>query len=309
MGEHVSVPAVWSTEEIEETVLHLREQWHALVRADNLLGPRRALTGVRSQLAVLTELMAASAGEVRREVVGLAARYAESAAWLHEDAGDRATAQWWTTQAMRWAHEVGDPGMMAWTAYRRSQQMAATRSAARVIDLARAAGCDEDALPAPMRAAIRVQEAHGQAMGGDGRTALRLLDEAHAWAAEDQVGEARAGHGSFCTASHIEIQRARCLTLLDRPHAAVDCYERALPGLPAVYRRDRAAALVGQAVALVAVGAPDRAAAAAHAALPVARGAGSHRVVVQIAAVGVRLAEHRRLPDVAALLDDLAEAG
>ena len=33
------------------------------------------------------------------------------------------------------------------------------------------------------------------------------------------------------------------------------------------------------------------------------------RVVVQIAAVGAQLAEHRRLPEVAVLLDDLAEAG
>jgi hypothetical protein len=137
---------------------------------------------------------------------------------------------------------------------------------------------------------------------------MQLLDEAHTWAADDPVGEARGGHGSFCTASYIEIQRARCLTVLDRPHAAVDCYEQALPSLPAVYRRDRAAAMVGQAAALAASGAPDRAAATARTALPVARGAGSNRIVDQIAAVGARLAGHRRLPEVAALLDDLAEA-
>jgi hypothetical protein len=42
------------TGETEELITYLRDQWHLLVRADNLLGPRHALGGVLSQLDILT---------------------------------------------------------------------------------------------------------------------------------------------------------------------------------------------------------------------------------------------------------------
>ena len=66
-----------------------------------------------------------------------------------------------------------------------------------------------------MRAAIAQQEAHGYALDGDEKMTQRLLDESHRWATTDTIGDARQGHGSFCTASYIEIQRAACFELPD----------------------------------------------------------------------------------------------
>jgi hypothetical protein len=183
--------AVSSPPEVTELLAHLREHWHLLVKADNLLGPRHALAGVNTQLGVLKDLMSIDLGELRRETVQLAAQYAESAAWLYEDAGDLTQARFWTGQAMEWAYETNDGVMVAWTAYRRSQQLAATGETAQAIGLARAARRDEDRLPPPMRAAVRVQEAQALAVNGDGLAAQRLLDEAHTWAAEDREGAAR----------------------------------------------------------------------------------------------------------------------
>jgi len=296
--------------EVAELLDHLREQWYVLVRADNLLGPRHALVGVQAQLEVLTELMEADPGELRAEAVRLGAQYAESAAWLHEDAGDLPRAQAWTSQAMEWAYEIDDAVMVAWTAYRRSQQLTATGHTAAAVGLARAARRDDGRLPGPMRAAVRVQEAHGLALSArdNERDALRLFDDAHAWAADDQQGDARGGHGSFCTASYIEIHRAVCLGLLRRPREAITLFDQALPALPSVYRRDRAAALASKAAAHAAADEPELAAVAAHSALPTARRAGSRRIVRQIEAVGAALARHRKLEPVAALLDDLAQS-
>lgn len=302
-----SSPPTFSRLEVEEVLAHLREQWHALVRTDNLLGPRHALAGVLGQLTVLTELMLVLEWTVRREVVRLAAQYAESAAWLHEDAGEFAQARMWTSQAMEWAYEADDPIMLAWTAYRRSQQAVIHGDAQHAIALAQAARRREECLALPMRAATRVQEARGHAVAGDERAALQLLDEAHWWAADDVAGDARGGHGSFCTASYIEIHRAGCYALLGKHQAAITCYEQALPKLPAVYRRDRSAALAGQAAVYFAAGQPDAAAVTAGAALPVARRAGSRRIVGQLATVGRRLAPYRHVPSVAALMADLAE--
>ena len=297
--------AVTSPAHLREIVAHLREQWHALVKTDNLLGPRFALAGVLNQITVVEALRSVLRDEQRLEVVRLGARYAESAAWLYEDAGNMGQARYWTSRAMEWAYEGDDERMLAWTIFRRSQQAAATPDAAQVVGLAQAARRNEEQLATPTRAAIRVQEAYGHALDGDEQASQRLLDEAHTWAASDTVGDAHEGHGSYCTPSYIEIQRASCWLTTGKPKKAIALYEEGLRTLPAVYQRNRAAALSRLAVAYVADGQLEQAASTAHAALPVARTAGSRRIVEEIKGVSAELAPHRPLEGVAALLDDL----
>ena len=297
--------AVTSPAHVEEILVHLRDQWHTLVRTDNLLGPRFALAGVLGQTAVVEALQAVLRDDPRLEAVRLGAQYAESAAWLYEDSGHLANARYWTGRAMDWAYEAGDERMLAWTIFRRSQQAAATEGAAQVIGFARAARRNEDQLAQPTRAAIRVQEAFGLALDGDERASQRLLDEAHTWAASDTVGDARGGHGSYCTPGHIEIQRASCWLTSGKPKKAIALYEEGLRTLPVVYQRNRAAALSQLAAAYVADRQPEQAASTAHAALPVARSAGSTRIVAEIKSLGAELVPHRPLPAVAALLEDL----
>jgi tetratricopeptide (TPR) repeat protein len=277
-----------------------------LVKTDNLLGPRFALAGVLNQITVVEALRSVLRDEQRLEVVRLGAQYAESAAWLYEDAGNMGQARYWTSRAMEWAYEGDDERMLAWTIFRRSQQAAATPDAAQVVGLAQAARRNEKQLATPTRAAIRVQEAYGHALDGDEQASQRLLDEAHTWAASDTVGDAHEGHGSYCTPSYIEIQRASCWLTTGKPKKAIAPYEEGLRTLPAVYQRNRAAALSRLAVAYVADGQLEQAASTAHAALPVARTAGSRRIVEEIKGVSAELAPHRPLEGVAALLDDLS---
>jgi transcriptional regulator with XRE-family HTH domain len=296
---------ITSPAHLRETVTHLREQWHALVKTDNLLGPRFALAGVLNQVTVVEAVRSVLRDKQRLEVVRLGAQYAESAAWLYEDTGNLAQARYWTSRAMEWAYEGDDERMLAWTIFRRSQQAAAVPDAAQVIALTRAARRKEEQLATPTRAAIRVQEAYGHALDGDEHASQQLLDEAHAWAASDTVGDAHEGHGSYCTPSYIEIQRATCWLTTGRTKKAIALYEEGLRTLPAVYQRNRAAALSRLAMAYVADGQIEQAASTAHAALPVARSAGSRRIVEEIKSVGTGLAPHRPLGGVAALLDDL----
>lgn len=168
-----------------------------------------------------------------------------------------------------------------------------------------AARRNEEQLAIPTRAAIRVQEAYGHAIDGDERVSQRLLDEAHAWAASDTVGDAHQGHGSYCTPGHIEIQRASCWLTTGKPKKAIGLYEDAVRTLPPVYQRNRAAALSRLAVAYLMDGQLEQAASTAHAALPVARSSGARRILKEIKGVGLELAPHRPLQPVAALLDDL----
>jgi transcriptional regulator with XRE-family HTH domain len=264
-----------SPEHLQEILVYLREQWHALVRTDNLLGPRFALTGVLHQISVVEALRSVLRDEQRIEVARLGAMYAESAAWLYEDHDNISQARFWTSQAMEWAYEGDDERMLAWTIFRRAQQAAAIPDAAQTIGLAQAARRNEEKLATPTRAAIRVQEAYGHALDGNDYAAQRLLDEAHSWAAGDSVGDAREGHGSYCTPGYIEIQRGHCWLAAGQPKKAIPLYENSLRTLPTVYQRNRAATLTRLAMAYASDSEPEQAANTAHEALPVARSAGS----------------------------------
>lgn len=297
---------VGSVEHLDELVDHLREQWHALVRTDNLLGPRFTLAAVRDYIAIIEELLPITSGSRRAELVVLAATYAESAAWLYEDAGQMPAAIYWVGRAMEWAHEAGDRLLLAWTLFRRSQHAAAEGDARRTISLARAAGRDRTRLPNPMRAAILQQEAHGYAWAGEEILSHRALDTAHQWATLDNTGDARAGHGSFCSEIYLELQRAHCWAALGKPQRAVHVYEATLPSLPPVYRRDRGVACSRLARAYVDAGEPEAAAQAGQEALVIARSAGSVRAEQEVALVGRRLTGHRQLQPVEALLVELS---
>jgi hypothetical protein len=168
-----------------------------------------------------------------------------------------------------------------------------------------AARRNDEQLATPTRAAIRVQEAYGHALDGNERTSQDLLDQAHTCAASDTVGDAHEGHGSYCTPAHIELQRAGCWLALGQPKKAIRLYEQALPDVPVVYQRDRAAALSQLAAAYLADGQFEEAASTTHAALPVARSSRAGRILKEVTGVSAELVPHRSLPAVAALLDDL----
>lgn len=291
------------------TVLeHLRQQWHLLVQADNLFGPQNALVGVRTQLTLIEGLLNDDDGDSQEATVAVAAQYAESAAWLYQELGQAGEASRWAGQALVWAHQLGHMPMVAWSLYRRSQQQLFGARPRDAVDLVRAARRHDHELPGPMRAAICVQEAHALAALGLPES-LTVLDVALRWASDDYRGDAAAGHGSFCTPGYIEIHRATCLGLLGRHLEAIRVFDEALPAVPAVYRRDRAAALASKAAAHAAAGEPDIAAATALTALGTARPTGSRRIVRQIDAVAGTLKKQRGIEPVEELLALLVENG
>jgi tetratricopeptide (TPR) repeat protein len=298
----------FSAVQVQELISHLNEQWHALVKTDNLLGPRHALGGVNNNLGVIDALLRGVRQPVRDVVLGLGARYAESAAWLYEDSADTAAARYWTRRSMEWAMEGNDRLMVSWTLFRRGQQAAADRDAAQMAGMAAAARREAGALPSLMLAAILQQEAHAYALDGEERACQGALDRAHLLAAAaDDPGDASAGHGSFCTPAYLEMQRGACWLTLGQPARAITALETALKSLPPAYRRDRGVALSCQAAALATGGEPAEAARTAREALDIARASGSGRVLSMIVPVAARLAPHGRIEAVAELRSALAE--
>ncbi|MGH4014074.1 MAG: helix-turn-helix domain-containing protein [Pseudonocardiaceae bacterium] len=86
----------------ENVIAHLQEQWHLLVRTDNLFGPARVLWVVHEQLELIEAMLRDARGGVRASLLSLGAEYAESVAWLHEDADDQGAA-FWAGRALEWA--------------------------------------------------------------------------------------------------------------------------------------------------------------------------------------------------------------
>jgi tetratricopeptide (TPR) repeat protein len=296
-----------SADQLLELLAHLREQWHLQVKTDNLLGPRYALVTVHGQLPIIEAILDVARDHPRAEALQLAAQYAESAAWLHEDVGQMPQARYWTSRAMEWAQEADDRLMVAWTLFRRSQHARAEGRAAPVISLAQAARRPAQPLLPPMLAAITQQEAQGHALDGDERQCHRLLDKAHELAASvHEQGDARAGHGSFCTPGYIEMQRGGCWLVLGKPQRAVASYQGALDQFPAVYRRDRGVALAGLAAAYAVINEPEQAAVNADQALRIARNSGSSRILNSVRSVAQALKGHKH-PAVTRLLHALAE--
>ncbi|MDG4784979.1 hypothetical protein O7626_03365 [Micromonospora sp. WMMD1102] len=291
----------------DETFYQLRAQWHLLVQNDKLFGPEYALIGVANQLTLIDQLLSDVPAQLRPNLIRFAAQYAESAAWLNQSLNKHPAGHVWTEKALSWSNQIADPTMTAWATYRSSQHWLMAGQPKRSIECAEAAMLYDRQVPAPMRAAIRVQHAHALAATGRAREAMNLLDAAHHWAADRRPGKPEGEHGSYCTSGYIEVHRGTCLRLSERPHEAVAVLTEALPAIPPLHRQDFALALASKAAAHVAARQPELAATTARTALPIARRAGSRRVLHQLAQVGAAVDTHGHLADVRAFLDDLAE--
>ncbi|MEV4628269.1 hypothetical protein AB0J90_18540 [Micromonospora sp. NPDC049523] len=291
----------------DETIYQLRAQWHLLVQNDKLFGPDYALIGVTAQLTLVDRLLADVPDPFLPSLIRLGAQYAESAAWLNQSLDHHAGARQWTGKALAWANQIADPIMTAWATYRSSQHRLIAGEPRGAVERAEAAMTYDKQLPQPMRAALRVQHAHALAATGGHREAMRLLDGAHRWAADRSPGKPEGEHGSFCTSGYIEVHRGTCLRLAQRPGEAIAVLAEALPSIPRLHRQDFTSALLSKAAAHLAAHQPDQAAATAHTALPIARRAGSRRILHQLTQVGAAVSEHRQLADVRAFLDALAE--
>ncbi|MFF7098413.1 hypothetical protein ACFY9A_39505 [Streptomyces rubradiris] len=300
-------------DESEALLVHLREMWHLLVQSDNLLGPLHAIASVHHNLGVLQELLDLADPHLRGEALVLAARYGESAAWLHEDCAADATgsgqAAYWTNQAMAWAAEAGDDMMIAWALFRRAQQATAGGHATPTISLSRAVQRYEHVLTPQMRAAALQQEAHGYALAGEEAACHRLIDQAESFAARpESAGDGRSGHGDFATPAYLEGQRANCWLLLGRSDRAVPILSNALDAMPQVYRRDRGLLHARLALAHARTGDVDEGVVHARQALTIARSAGSSRILHETITAVNAMSSASDTPGVAELIRAIAQS-
>jgi transcriptional regulator with XRE-family HTH domain len=259
-----------------EVVGYLGRVFPEFSTADWLLGSQVVLPTIPRHLATIQQLLAEATGTDRVEVLGVAARWAEFAAWLYQDAGHGQAGAGWASRALAWAEEADDQVMVAYTLARQADLAADRQDAAATVGLAQAAL--RRSVPARVRAVALQEQASGHALAGEEAAAFRALDRAR-----EEAARGDEGPGRYCTPGYVEMQRAACWLRFGHFDQAIGAFERELAQLPAVHRRDRGRYLARLSSAYAATGDQAEASATAAEARQIARATGSKRILSLLA--------------------------
>ena len=276
---------------------HLRNVRRAFVESDNLLGPRHIIPAVQGYIRLIQRLRSGRQGTDRRALLHLQAEFAEFAGWLHQDSGDFRRAQYWLDRSLEWAHAVEDREMAVYVMARKSQLAGDMHDPVSAVDLADAAATM--AVPGSrLQATARTYEAHGHALGGGSTASLRALDEARGLIGELEHGQ-ESTWATWLDGAYIDVQRARCLSILGKHERAAAVFQQAIRDLPPSYRRDRGVYLAREALAHSGANDPERAAAAGLQSLAIAEETGSGRIIYELAELDNDLTRWAKVPAVA----------
>ncbi len=212
---------------------------------------------VSAQARAVRELARGSGPHTRRDVLQLAARYAEYAGWLAQEVGLDELALQWTRQACELAIVGGDPEFARYGLVRHALITMYCGDGTRTIELARQAQDGVTSLRILGLAAQR--EAQGHALSGDYDSCMRGLDRAQALLASDIGDASRPVIGTSALANPAALTKGWCLYDLGRPQAAADVLDRELATLPKQAARSRARFGARRALAYAAAGEVDHA--------------------------------------------------
>jgi tetratricopeptide (TPR) repeat protein len=257
---------------------HFSALRRALIRTDNLIGPRHVLPALQQHLASLVTRRRQARGADAVRLLTLETRYEELAGWLAQDTGDTRAAHGHTARALDASHIVGDAGLTAYVLGRKAQLALDTGHPHDALGLAAAA-----ARTAPAGSRVEViaalHTAHAHAVLGEGLEARRAYDTVASLL--DRVCDESAW-GSWLNSSYVDIARARSFAALGAHEQAAGVFERALLTLPAAYRRDRGVYLARAARARAEAGDLTSAARIGRQAVGIAAETGSARIFEQL---------------------------
>jgi tetratricopeptide (TPR) repeat protein len=282
---------------------HLRHVRRVFVDSDNMLGPGHIIPAVQGYISLIQRLRSGRQGADRRALLHLQAEFAEFAGWLHQDSGDFRHAQYWLDRALEWAYAVANKEMAVYVMARKSQLAGDMHDPVSAVDLAEAA----IAMAVPgsrLQATARTYEAHGHALGGGNTACLRALDEARGLVDELEDGQESAW-ATWLDGAYVDVQRARCLTVLGEHEHAGAVFQQAIRDLPPDYRRDRGVYLAREAQAHAGAHAPEQAATAGLQALAIAEETGSGRIIHELARLDSILTRWAKVPAVADFRESL----
>jgi lambda repressor-like predicted transcriptional regulator len=249
--------------------------------ADRFLGPARLIPVAASQYDLLCDLASEASGTLRGDLWALAAGYAALIGWLHQDAGDLATAARWLDAMIERSHRSQDLQLVSFALYDKAMLLADTGDGRGVLDLTGAALQHGSRLCSKVKILLLQQAAHGTSLaGGDASSCDRFLDEAAGLV--EAVDDEYPWGGSCQIPRYIDVQRATIYTRLGRTREALDLWQQILPGIPGSSRRDLGVFRARHAQALAADGEPDQAVMIAREVAPLIAQTGSARMRTEL---------------------------
>jgi transcriptional regulator with XRE-family HTH domain len=142
-------------------------------------GPALVLPTVVSHAQLLADMAKHAQEPARTDLLLLAARHAEYAGWMHQEAGNDAAATQWTDIAVGWARAVDHDELQVHGLIRRGLIALYRGDATETVALAQHAGSYRKA-PTALRSYAAQREAQGHAMAGNYDACMRSLDRARA---------------------------------------------------------------------------------------------------------------------------------
>ncbi|MEU7644448.1 helix-turn-helix transcriptional regulator [Streptomyces huasconensis] len=219
--------------------------------------PHTLLVPLRAQARTITRMAARSSGRTRSALLVTAARFAEYAGWMAQEAGDVAGALNWTAQAVELAQAGGDTDLADYAMIRRALVALYQQDADGTVALARQAQRSTVAPQIRRMAAQRV--AQGHALGGNETACLNELDRARSFASRSEL----PGDGWLLGPTHladpVSMVTGWCLHDLGRHRDAADILDRECGRIPHHAVRTRVRYGLRRALAHSAAGEVDKA--------------------------------------------------
>lgn len=250
-----AVPAV-----DDRTFALLRETFDHHRAFGTMASPSLVISSVIAQLHTLRTLLFDHPEPMRSQLVLLAARVAEFAGWMSQEAGKEADALRWTERAVTMAAPY-DPHLASFALFRQAEVAMYRRDPGRTIELALMAQRDKAAGPRILGLAARI-EAQGHALAGDAGGYERALDRAATLLATREQ-DTQPVLGPASVPDDLSLVRGWSLFDLGRPGAAAELLDRQLAVIPPTARRARARFGVRRALAHAQDGEVEQACAAA----------------------------------------------
>ncbi|WP_344288978.1 helix-turn-helix transcriptional regulator [Streptomyces synnematoformans] len=221
-------------------------------RLGQTAGPGLLLPSLIAQTHTTEQLALHSGPRTRRDLLVLAARFAEYTGWMAQESGNDEAALWWTDRAVELAEAGDDRHLAAYGLVRRALVSLLRGDVALAIGLA-AHARDADA-PPRIRGLAAQHEAQGHALDGNYSACMHSLDRARELLALDRSDFAEPVIGASHVPDVVSLYTGWCLYHLGRPQRAADYLARETERMPSHALRTRTRAGVRLALAHAASG-------------------------------------------------------
>ncbi len=236
-----------------------RDQFDQMRRLGQTSAPGTLLPLLTVQTQTLGDLATQADAANRSRLLVLAARYAEYAGWMAQEAGDDSLALRWTAQAVELAEVGGDRHLASYVLVRRALIAFYAGDATQTVQLVGPA--QSGSLPPRIRGLAAQREAQGHALAGDDYACRRSLERARNLLAiaGAEADEGAPVLGTVSLADPAAMVTGWCLYDLGRADQAAEVLDRECPRIPGSAVRSRARYGVRRALAHAASGEPERA--------------------------------------------------